>query len=479
MPRVGSGALEGGGGGPSSGGGGGGGGGAGKPLPSLVDEIEAVLAALAARLHPNMQRPAPCVRAWLGALGGGGAGDGASAGAGSGDGGGDSPSASSGGASAGASSGASAGSAALWAGLPPAVDAGSLGMGLSTRLSAKKRAKAAAARDEGKVAARVARKRWQVESFLAVLRPLLEDTAAGAPGRPPPRVVDFGCGTGNLLLPLAALFPGCAFTGVDMKPAALALLRERAAAAGLRNVSAWEGMIERFDAPFDVALALHACGNATDHVLALAAERRAAFVVSPCCVGKLKFSMTGGSSFHSRPVAWTPSQPGDAPVRRGGGAADGGSSAARPAAQAGAAEPGEPAGPAAGVGADVAARLQHPRSCWLRRELPDPEAHFRTMARVADIAHAPADQAALGAALAARAAVADSCKRFVELDRCAAAAEAGFAVGLFKVIGAEAMAKNDLLVGVPCGGAGARDDLQARALVARGLLLTAAELGLA
>jgi len=38
--------------------------------------------------------------------------------------------------------------------------------------------------------------------------------------------------------------------------------------------------------------------------------------------------------------------------------------------------------------------------------------------------------------------------RFVELDRCAAAAEAGYAVGLFKVLAAETMAKNDLLVGV-------------------------------
>ena len=43
--------------------------------------------------------------------------------------------------------------------------------------------------------------------------------------------------------------------------------------------------------------------------------------------------------------------------------------------------------------------------------------------------------------------------RFVELDRCAAAAEAGYAVGLFKVLGAETMAKNDLLVGVPAASA--------------------------
>lgn len=43
--------------------------------------------------------------------------------------------------------------------------------------------------------------------------------------------------------------------------------------------------------------------------------------------------------------------------------------------------------------------------------------------------------------------------RFVELDRCVAAAEAGYAVGLFKVLQAVTMAKNDLLVGLPTAAA--------------------------
>lgn len=45
--------------------------------------------------------------------------------------------------------------------------------------------------------------------------------------------------------------------------------------------------------------------------------------------------------------------------------------------------------------------------------------------------------------------------RFVELDRCVAAAEAGYAVGLFKVLQADTMAKNDLLVGLPTAPAAA------------------------
>jgi hypothetical protein len=72
-----------------------------------------------------------------------------------------------------------------------------------------------------------------------------------------------------------------------MSPTALTILATRAEAAGLSNVSTWRGMIEDYPAPFRVALALHACGNATDHSLLLAERHRAAYVVSPCCVGAL------------------------------------------------------------------------------------------------------------------------------------------------------------------------------------------------
>ena len=68
--------------------------------------------------------------------------------------------------------------------------------------------------------------------------------------------------------------------GVEMKPAALAILRQRAAAAGLANVATFVGMIETFEEPFDVALALHACGNATDAAMLRAEQHRAAYIVS-------------------------------------------------------------------------------------------------------------------------------------------------------------------------------------------------------
>ena len=67
------------------------------------------------------------------------------------------------------------------------------------------------------------------------------------------------------------------------------------------------GMIEHSRCTFDIALALHACGNATDFAMALAVRQRAAYVAIPCCIGKLKFLVDhSGSSFHRVHKRWTP-----------------------------------------------------------------------------------------------------------------------------------------------------------------------------
>ncbi|CAK0865230.1 unnamed protein product [Prorocentrum cordatum] len=123
---------------------------------------------------------------------------------------------------------------------------------------------------------RGARKREQATEFACVLEALLH----GAPGGG--TVVDAGCGSGNLLLPLAFRFPDHAtdFLGLDFKPAAVALVRKRAATAGLTNVSALAVDIDAYDPPRDgsgqaadrgaaagalvAVLALHACGGASD-----------------------------------------------------------------------------------------------------------------------------------------------------------------------------------------------------------------------
>lgn len=141
---------------------------------------------------------------------------------------------------------------------------------------------------------RGARKREQVTEFACILELLLCDATRGGS-----TVVDAGCGSGNLLLPLAFLFPGLHFLGIDIKPAAVALLRERAATAGLTNVSALAVEIDAYEPSIGgggeggacngviAVLALHACGGASDAAIRLAMRARAPFAISPCCIGKV------------------------------------------------------------------------------------------------------------------------------------------------------------------------------------------------
>ena len=271
----------------------------------------------------------------------------------------------------------------------------------------------------GALAARVARKRAQVESFAAVLRAMLqcEDSSAS------PRhltIVDFGCGSGGLVLPLAVLFPEHAFVGVDMLSASVELLRARAAAAGLHNVRGEVGMIERYAGACDVALGLHACGNATDFVVAQATLRRCAFAICPCCIGKLRFGLAGGSSFSAH-VRDLPSL-------------------------------------APGLNAeDALPAPEHPRSAWMRRALPSGDdgaarrAAFAALAAAADVSHGEAaEQAAQAAGFCeAATAAARAAKLNIELDRAEGARDSGYAVATLKLFDAAATAKNDLLVGAP------------------------------
>ena len=59
-------------------------------------------------------------------------------------------------------------------------------------------------------------------------------------------MVEFGSGSGNLVLALANLFPDMSFTAVDMKPSAVQLLQQRVDAAGLQNVNVQLGRIESY-----------------------------------------------------------------------------------------------------------------------------------------------------------------------------------------------------------------------------------------
>ena len=282
---------------------------------------------------------------------------------------------------------------------------------------------------------RARRKRWQVESFATVLRELLEARRRGASMKSevdigeerPLTVVDFGAGSGALALPLAARFPDARFVAVEMKRRSADLLLLRAKSAGLENVRTRVCMIETFDEPFDVGIALHACGNATDHALLRCVERGAAFAVSPCCVGKLKFSLAGGNSFCEKNSDWT---------TKGKGTES----------------------PSSEDTKLLCVSITHPRSRWLFDQLSrgggagsssggGAAEPFAALAAAADTGHGD------GAGAGRITALGREAKKHVELDRAQAAREAGYEVVTLSLVrGDDAPPnKNHVLVGAPRG----------------------------
>ena len=88
--------------------------------------------------------------------------------------------------------------------------------------------------------------------------------------RPGDLVVDFCSGGGHQSLPIAHALrratPPVRFLLVDCKPASVAIAARRIAALGLgATVRAVVGRIEDVREPFDVGMALHACGAASGH----------------------------------------------------------------------------------------------------------------------------------------------------------------------------------------------------------------------
>lgn len=70
------------------------------------------------------------------------------------------------------------------------------------------------------------------------------------------RVVDFGSGSGNLLLPLAYAFPTVQFHAVDCKRESVERLLRRAEEAGLGNVTAEVARIEEYTGGMSLHAAL-------------------------------------------------------------------------------------------------------------------------------------------------------------------------------------------------------------------------------
>ncbi|XP_029114640.1 glutathione S-transferase C-terminal domain-containing protein [Scleropages formosus] len=130
---------------------------------------------------------------------------------------------------------------------------------------------------EGKMSSvRAARKRQQLNNLVAMVTRLT---------RPGDTVVDFCSGGGHVGIVLAYTLPQCQVVLIENKEESLVRARSRCTALGLKNVGFVQANLDYFTGPFQIGVALHACGVATDMVLEHCIRAGAAFAVSPCCYG--------------------------------------------------------------------------------------------------------------------------------------------------------------------------------------------------
>lgn len=99
------------------------------------------------------------------------------------------------------------------------------------------------------------------------------------------RVVDFCSGAGHLGIVVATLRPDCEVILLENKEESLQRARDRVQRLRLTNVRFFQCNLDYFCGAFDVGTSLHACGVATDIVLAHCVRQSAAFVCCPCCYG--------------------------------------------------------------------------------------------------------------------------------------------------------------------------------------------------
>ncbi|KAL3782760.1 hypothetical protein HJC23_003081 [Cyclotella cryptica] len=176
-------------------------------------------------------------------------------------------------------------------------------------------------------AQRAWRKEIQLANLIHCVLALLPDNERASKidkldGRPNRaiRIVDFAGGTGHLAVPLALLLPHCDIVCVDLKKWSLDLLHKRVdgrlndkvvdqtsvheskevkSTKTLPNLSTYYGSIQSYPDRFDIGIALHACGEASDWVLRKCLERNASFVICSCCCGKLRREAGNPYVYHS------------------------------------------------------------------------------------------------------------------------------------------------------------------------------------
>ncbi|XP_035393787.1 glutathione S-transferase C-terminal domain-containing protein [Cygnus atratus] len=130
---------------------------------------------------------------------------------------------------------------------------------------------------EGKMPSdRALRKQQQLNNLVAAVKKL---------AKPGDVIVDFCSGGGHVGIVLAYMLPSCQVVLIENKELSLIRAKDRSNELGLNNISFIQANLDYFNGTFNIGVALHACGVATDMVIEHCIKARAAFVISPCCYG--------------------------------------------------------------------------------------------------------------------------------------------------------------------------------------------------
>ncbi|KAG9275626.1 glutathione S-transferase C-terminal domain-containing protein [Astyanax mexicanus] len=146
---------------------------------------------------------------------------------------------------------------------------------------------------EGKMSdTRALRKRQQLNNLVAMV------TEQARPGH---TIVDFCSGGGHVGIVMAHRLPECQVILIENKEESLLRAKERSSQLGLKNIGFIQANLDYFTGAFQIGVALHACGVATDMVLDRCVQAAAGFVISPCCYGfiqnTLKFNFPRSKKF--------------------------------------------------------------------------------------------------------------------------------------------------------------------------------------
>ncbi|KAM4808569.1 glutathione S-transferase C-terminal domain-containing protein [Rhinophrynus dorsalis] len=136
---------------------------------------------------------------------------------------------------------------------------------------------AAANPAEGKMSNdRALRKEQQLNNLLSVVINI---------AKPGQTIVDFCSGGGHVGIVLAYMLPLCQVVLIENKEESLLRAKDRSYELGLTNIWFIQANLDYFTGTFNIGVALHACGVATDMVMERCIRARAVFVISPCCYG--------------------------------------------------------------------------------------------------------------------------------------------------------------------------------------------------